>query len=214
MRYKIGNFIISSENTAKSHLQQSKAVVNYLKSHKKLNSVLDFGCGKLRYSNVIVPLCEKVTFVDSKIQLSRKQLIRGYNTNIKNYISIHYPKCNAIAFEDLDNHISKYELITCINVLSAIPCKNTINKIIKHIKRLLYKNGKAVFINQYRNSYFKRYRTGIKHLYGYIYTANNKISYYGLLNHNNIINLLFKNGFTIYKLWKIDGTNFIEASIR
>lgn len=211
MQYNISGKLIKSENTAKPYTQQSRVVLEYLHSQVDARSILDFGCGKLRYSDVIINLCNNVTFVDSKVQLSRIQTVRGEKTSVKDYVNKYHPNCEVVAFEDLDGHSKQYDLITCINVLSAIPCKKTIRTVLSHISRLLSKNGKAIFVNQHRNSYFKKYKAGKRHLYGYIYNSYNCVSYYGILNPEDMKVLLTESGFQILEAWQVGGINFVEV---
>ena len=211
MHYKVSGNIIKSENAAKPYMQKSKHVFHYLKSQDKVDRSLDFGCGKLRYSDALVSMSKKVTFVDSNIQLSREQIIRGERTTVKDYVLKHYPHCNVVPYEDNESHIAEYNFITCLNVLSAIPCKKTIDSVIKNIKRLLCNNGKAVFVNQHRDSYFKKYESGEKHLYGYLYQSNNSYSYYGILCPDKTKELLIESGFLIINDWILKSINFVEA---
>lgn len=185
MRYTINEAEIRSENAAKSCKQKSKVVDSYLKSISGRPSILDFGCGKLRCSDTLISVASKVTFVDSEIQLSRNQIVRGDFTTVRDYIKRHYPGCNAISFEGLHKHGLKYDFITCINVLSAIPCRKTINKVLDQIHRSLKRNGRAVFICQHRSSYFKKFSKGRKWLYGYINIGKKGVSYYGILDKKN-----------------------------
>lgn len=213
MHYKVSGQLIKSENTAKPHTQPSKAVLEYLYSQKYMKSILDFGCGKLRYSDVIVSLCNKTTFVDSRVQLSRIQMVRDQKTTVATYIADNYPHCQVVAFEDLEKHHLRYEFITCINVLSAIPCKNTLYSVLEHMQRLLHKSGKVVFVNQHRNSYFEKFNSGKKHLYGYVFNKSCRASYYGILGTEQTGDLLKETGFSIVRAWCIGQSNFVEAKI-
>lgn len=94
-----------------------------------------------------------------------------------------------------------YNLITCTNVLSAIPCKETLNSVILSIKKLLSSDGIAVFINQHRSSYFKKFESGKRHLNGYLYSNQKSTSYYGIFNRAVTQDLLLEHGFEIIKSW-------------
>ena len=87
MRYTIQGQIIKSENAAKPHNQKSKVIDEYLLSKAGNDTVLDYGCGKLRYADSLIKIGNKVTFVDSEVQLNRVQIIRGEKTNIPEYIN-------------------------------------------------------------------------------------------------------------------------------
>lgn len=197
MHYIINNKLIKTEYTAKPHTLKSKDVESWLLSRHRPDSILDFGCGKLRYSDTLMKLSNRITFVDSEIQLTRSQIIKGEFTSISNYVSKNYKKCRTISFERLSEHNEKYSFITCTNVLSAIPCPLTINLILNHIKRMLAPNGIVFFVNQYKNSYFSKFNTGEPHLYGYIHQAHSSHTYYGILNEDRMISLLRDNSFHI-----------------
>ncbi|WP_067588049.1 hypothetical protein [Endozoicomonas ascidiicola] len=92
MRYEISGRLLKSENAAKPHVQKSGAVANYLLSHDSKANILDYGCGKLRYSDILIKLSDNITFVDSEIQLSREQVVRGVKTTVREYISKNYKK--------------------------------------------------------------------------------------------------------------------------
>jgi 2-polyprenyl-3-methyl-5-hydroxy-6-metoxy-1,4-benzoquinol methylase len=211
MHYHVDGQLIKSENTAKPYTQPSKAVLEYLCSQKRVKNILDFGCGKLRYSHAIVSLCDRATFVDSRVQLFRSQMVRNEKTTVAEYIINNYRNCQTVAFEDLGKHHFRYDFITCINVLSAIPCENTLYELLGHAQRLLHEKGKAVFINQHRNSYFKKFNSGKNHLYGYVYNGNHRVSYYGILGPEVTKNLLNETGFSVVRAWCVGESTFIEA---
>ena len=213
MEYTVSGNLIRSHNTAKSHTQQSQAVVDYLNSQEPVKSALDFGCGKLRYSDVIVDLCERATFVDSQIQISRTQVIRGEKTTVATYVTRQYPHCKVVAYENLAQNSCRYDFIICTNVLSAIPCKKTLHEVLAHMRRLLRSKGKAVFVNQHCNSYFKKYEKGKRHLYGYLFSGRNRVSYYGILGPHEMKALLLGVGFSVERVWSVRGSNFVEAIV-
>lgn len=122
MRYVVNGTEIKSENTAKSSSQKSSAVDFYLQSLEGKPSILDFGCGKLRYSDTLVDVASTVTFVDSNIQLDREQVIRGEKATVRTYVRDNYVGCLTVSYEDLAGHNDKYDIIICTNVLSAILC--------------------------------------------------------------------------------------------
>lgn len=186
LNYNMHGVNIRSENAAKPHTMPSRYLCEYIRSIEKNGHALDFGCGKLRYSDELISKFDEVTFLDSKRQLEREQIIRGIKTKIIDYVPRYYKNANTVAFEDVDKIIGGYDFILCSNVLSAVPCRDTIDKIVLSIKRLLKSGGETLIVNQYKSSYFKKYETGRKHLYGYIYKNSKSVSYYALLHDFNI----------------------------
>lgn len=211
MRYKIDGITIRSENAAKPCNQKSQRVDSYLCT-LSAETLLDFGCGKLRYSDTLVKISPRVTFLDSLVQINREQLIRGERTTVANYIRQNYPNCHAVSYEDVKQHALKYDLITCTNVLSAIPCEKTLRDVISHICRLLKSNGMAVFVNQHRSSYFKRYESGSRRLFGHIHKGARGYSYYGIVGQNEIEELLKNTGFRVLRSWRAGESTFTEAT--
>ena len=67
MIYRAKGHTIHSENAAKSPLQVSKYLVDWIKAREKVNSALDYGCGKLRYGVHLL----KVIFVGGVASISR-----------------------------------------------------------------------------------------------------------------------------------------------
>ena len=210
MHYVLNDLKIKSENAAKPHSQKAQSVENYLKSQTNIKNILDFGCGKLRYSDVLNDIAEKIVFLDSNVQINREQTIRNEKTSVKEFVKIKYPNCKCIAYEDIDRIKIKFDLIVCTNVISAIPCESTIDVVFKHFKRLLSKTGKILIVNQHRSSYFKKFEAGKKHLYGYIYSGARGNSYYGIITRDVIRELARKHHLEVTKDWIVDEITFSE----
>ncbi|WP_137462356.1 class I SAM-dependent methyltransferase [Escherichia coli] len=209
LNYKINGMTIRSENAAKPHTMPSNYLCNHIENSVKNGMALDFGCGKLRYSEQLVNKFEAVTFLDSRKQLERVQIIRGVQTTIPEYVANNYKNANVVPFESIDKIKDNYDFILCANVLSAIPGKSTIYKIINEIGRLLKNDGEAIIVNQYKSSYFKKYETGIKHLHGYIYQNSRNAFYYGLLDENIVSKICLDNNLAVIKSWSKAGSSYV-----
>jgi 2-polyprenyl-3-methyl-5-hydroxy-6-metoxy-1,4-benzoquinol methylase len=211
VRYKVSGREIRSENAAKPHTQQSGVVADYLRSLTRVSAILDYGCGKLRYSNLIATLGRRVTFVDSTIQLTRLQRVRGKHTTVMEFVSRNYRHGRVVAAEEWRGTTARYDLVTCINVLSAIASRQALNGALDNIREATRQSGLAVFINQHSNSRFKRYSQGKKHLFGHIHRGKGSNFYYGLLSAPRVVRLLTNRGFEIRKTWQSGEINFVEA---
>jgi 2-polyprenyl-3-methyl-5-hydroxy-6-metoxy-1,4-benzoquinol methylase len=211
MRYVVSGVEIRSENAAKPHSQRSKVVTEYLRKAARVKAVLDFGCGKLRYSDLVAKLGRRATFVDSKVQLTRRQRIRGKMTTVSDVIAERYPHARVVSAEAAMTDRSRYDFVTCINVLSAIPTRSALDTLVRLIRRLTKTNGTAVFVNQHRNSYFKRFEVGKPHLFGHVFGGAKGYSYYGVLTVKRVEKLLLSHGFYIRKSWIRGEINFVEA---
>lgn len=213
MRYKVAGHEIRSENAAKPHSQRSAVVAEYLKRVDRVDAVLDYGCGKLRYGDLIANIGGRATFVDSYIQLTRRQRLRGKCTTVMGFVERNYANGRVIAAEEWRSGGPRYDFVTCINVLSAIASRTALHCALDVIRGALRSKGLAVFVNQHSNSSFKRYANGRKHLYGHIYEVNGRSFYYGLLSARQVSRLLTDRGFAVRRSWQSGEINFVEAAL-
>jgi 2-polyprenyl-3-methyl-5-hydroxy-6-metoxy-1,4-benzoquinol methylase len=211
MRYRIKGTEIRTENAAKPSTQRSKVVVAYLESRPRVTAALDFGCGKLRYGDLVSRLGKRVIFADSQVQLSRRQRIRGRTGTVTKLAPILFPNSFAVPIETIGTHTQQYDLVTCINVLSAIPDAQALEDALQNIYRLTKTGGTAVFVHQHRNTYFNTFRVGTRHLFGFVFDGKRGSSYYGVMTKERVQTLLTKNGFRIIKAWCSGEINFVEA---
>lgn len=109
---------------------------------------MDFGCGKLRYSDEIVSISKQVVFLDSDLQLSRSQMVRGISTSVAEYVSTHYAHAQILSFESAvaQGVHSCFDFINCSNVLSAIPCVDYLRSALCIIYSALQGGGEALLL--------------------------------------------------------------------
>jgi SAM-dependent methyltransferase len=206
MQYNIKGTVINSHNAAKPHSQSSREVVDCLIDVGTVRSILDLGCGKLRYSSHLIKISSNICFVDSKIQLERVQTIKGERCSVKEYVGKYYPESKCVALEDIEDLQENFDLVFCSNVLSAIPCENTLNETMSIIFRALSDYGKALIVNQHRSSYFKKFEQGVPHLYGYLHKGRRGTSYYGIIDKDAIYDLASCHSFNAETWVKGDRT--------
>lgn len=72
--------------------------------------------------------------------------------------------------------------------------------------------GRAIVVNQYSNTYFKRFTRGRRHLFGHIFSGRNGMSYYGVMTVSRVHRLLRTAGFSIRNSWTQGEISFVEAS--
>ena len=89
----------------------SNYLCKQIESTNKNGNALDFGCGKLRYSEQLVNKFETVTFLDSRRQLERVQIIRGVQTTIPDYVINNYKNANIVSYENIDKITNHYDFI-------------------------------------------------------------------------------------------------------
>lgn len=209
LNYEINGVTIRSENAAKPHTMPSNYLCSYIKDNIKNGCALDFGCGKLRYSEQLISKFETVTFLDSRKQLERVQIIRGVKTTVQEYVFSNYKNASVVPFENMRQIKNCYDFILCANVLSAIPCKSTIDEVICGVRDLLKDDGEAIIVNQYKSSYFKKYEEGVKHLHGYIYQNSRNVSYYGLLDESVVNEICLNNNLSVIRKWSKAGSSYV-----
>ena len=159
MRYKLTSGIeIRTENAAKPKSQPSKFLVDLIADLPHVASSFDYGCGKLRYQRVIADTTDVLAIVDSEVQLSRLQVLRGKETSIRSIFkqSNRIQVYNDVEFRELNN--TRFQRGFCINVLSVIPSYARRRKLLKVIHGKLRGDGECLFVVQYRNSDFTRMR--------------------------------------------------------
>lgn len=119
--YKINNGVIESELAAKSTRQPNKQVLEYIRTLSPEAVVLDYGCGKFRYTIPLSIQVKKVVAIDSLEQLSKRQIIAGRAMTLLEYQNNKVSICTIDSGKWRD---TKYDAVICTNVLSAIPNTN------------------------------------------------------------------------------------------
>ena len=213
MHYKIADGIIESELAAKSIRQPNRLVIEFIQSLSPSEVVLDYGCGKLRYTIPLANQVKTVVAIDSIEQLSKRQIIADEFTTL-----LEYRRDNVIIcpIDSGEWRNLKYDTILCTNVLSAIPDHQERRQILKNIKSVIKQNGIIFFSTQYRNSYFKTYDNRIdiqKYNDGWLMPrAKNKYCFYAPLNAKAITTLCVEEGLHVIRTYKRDGSCFIIAT--
>lgn len=213
MHYQINGHIIKSELAAKPLAQTNKYVLEYISSLPKQHTVLDYGCGKLRYSIPLSKRVKSVVAIDSSEQIdSSKKIGNNYckprecsNNNL-----------SVISLDEMNWDNDQFDIVFCTNVLSAIPFESERLKLLKRTKCVLKPSGTLFISVQYRNSYFKEYRTRRdvdRYKDGWIIKmkSKNQYAFYAELTSDYIVELCKKVGYTSFSVKKKDGSCFIEA---
>ena len=217
MHYKIGNHIIKSENAAKPPSQASSYLLDWIRNLSNVDSILDFGCGKLRYAGALATKCRRLILVDSDIQLNRNQLLGGTLTTVIHYAKRCWPHSRVLTLEELDRDPLKYDFILCANVLPVIPKKQVRSSVMRRLHTALRNSGFCLFVTQYRNSYFKQIVSSPNvesHLDGWILTTSKGSFYYGLLPPEKLERIVVTHGFAIDQSWEHEGSAYVIARAR
>lgn len=92
---------------------------------------------------------DELTVIDSEIQLSRRQIIRGTNTSIREAVR-RSNRLQALSIDEFTVSRSKFDRGFCINVLSVIPFMAVRRRLLSVIHSRLRKGGSCLFVVQYR----------------------------------------------------------------
>ena len=203
MRYKVNSVEVRSENAAKPSSQYSAYLMNWILNQNGFQVSIDYGCGKLRYSNYLRKVSKYTLLVDSNIQLNRVQIINGFKTTVKDYVSNNWKDCKLV---NVNNFTEKNvaDFVLCANVLSAIPSVVTRSETVSKIAASLKQNGKCLFVTQHTNSYFTKLANSaksIKHLDGWLVLSKRGASYYGIIDRTKIKPIL-ENDFSSLDIWR------------
>jgi hypothetical protein len=216
MRYKLASGIeIRTENAAKPESQPSKFLLDLIANLPHVASTFDYGCGKLRYQRAIVETTDVLAIVDSDVQLSRLQVLRGKETSIRNIFkqSNRIQVYNDVEFGELT---TRFERGFCINVLSVIPSYARRRKLLDGIHGKLKRDGECLFVVQYRNSDFTRMRkmsNAKPWLDGFIIDSVRGYSFYGLILPDRLEASLKRAGFRVRETKLNQGTAYTWASV-
>ncbi|MDQ0151018.1 methyltransferase domain-containing protein [Eubacterium multiforme] len=211
MHYKIKKQIIRSEYAAKSVKQPNKEIIKIINGLPKDMIVLDYGCGKLRYTLHLSNKVKYVYSIDSVEQINRVQLINGERTTIKEYVN-NFKNINAFSINENKWKKARYDFILCTNVLSAIPIYSERIKIFENIKKFLKDDGVALVSTQYNNSYFSNYsfrKDCNRHYDGWIIKSKSNIAFYGLIDLEKLKYYAKKVGLKIDKAYKKSGSAYL-----
>ena len=215
MRYRIKGTDIRSENAAKPATDAAAYLVDWLRKRERTDSALDYGCGKLRYTQHLAHRSKHIGIVDSEVQLRRIQRIGGEQTSVVEYARKQWPSHTLQYLTDFWKKSSRcYDFVLCANVLSAIPCSRTRAKSLRAIHAALKQEGDVLFVNQHTNSYFtevqKRPSTRA-HLDGWLAESGSGASYYGILNRESVMKLVSRFGFSVEEAWISGQSNYVLA---
>jgi hypothetical protein len=214
MRYRLASGIdIRTENAAKPESQPSKFLLSLIADLPHVASSFDYGCGKLRYQRALADKTDELTLIDSEVQLSRPQFLRGKETSIRNIFKqsnrIHV--YNDVEFQQLN---TRFERGFCINVLSVIPSYARRRKVLDAIHEKLTRDAECLFVVQYRNSDFTRMRkmpNAKPWLDGFIIDSFRGYSFYGLIRPDRLEASLKRAGFRIRETKLNEGSAYTWA---
>lgn len=209
MHYKINDTLVKSENAAKPTFTPSKDMLLLLRDYiKKTDCVLDYGCGKLRYTIPISKMAKIVHGVDSDEQIYRPIKVKGKKITIsdlaKKYKNIVLQTISKKEWQKL-----KYDKIVLLHVLSTVPHEKDRFKIVRALYGVMHSESILIACTNHRMSYFKKWDVSPKvEKYNDGYFVKEPIaSYFGVINKEKLIRYFERSGFEILQLFiKEDNT--------
>lgn len=185
MRYSITDgIVVRSENAALPPERASRWLLKHISGLPSNTSALDYGCGKLRYTIPLSVRVNSVVAVDSTLQLSRHQQLKGQITSVNAYVQNNLSNVRTCPWDKSGWTKRKYGFSLCANVLSAIPDIGVRLQILTTIASLLTKPGHGLVAVQYKNTYFKSYENNPNarpYLDGWLVKVRGYYSFYGII---------------------------------
>ena len=217
MHYRAEGHLIRSENGAKPGTQASQYVTCLLGRLAPFDHALDYGCGKLRYSQYLRKLCKRLTLVDSQEQVSRQQILLGCASTVHEYVKTKWRTVRVLAVPEFYCDSERYDFILCANVLSAIPDTRKRMRALRLLSERLCEGGQCLLVCQYTNSYFwarMRDPLTIKYNDGFITGSKGNASYYGMINLEKLLGYVRKSGMIAEQAWRHDQSAYVIAGRR
>jgi hypothetical protein len=206
MHYKLRKgIVVKTENAAKSDKQPSAFLAKLIEKLPPVSDTFDYGCGKLRYMDSIRKTTNALVLVDSEIQLSRAQILKGSTNSIRGYVG----RSNSISvYSDVEfaGVRQKFDRGFCINVLRK--------RVLETIRTKLRKGAPCLFVAQYRNSDFdrmKRMANAKPWLDGFLIDSLRGYSFYGLIAPDRLSKIVSKAGFVVRDVELNEGSVYLWA---
>jgi hypothetical protein len=214
MRYRLSSEILTkTENAAKPEIQSSSYLRSVISNLHPVSCTFDYGCGKLRYKDVILRTTDTLALVDSEVQLTRKQMVCGKSTTIRDIIRASN-RVSAYSTPEFARLPMKFDRAFCINVLSVIPFFAVRWRILHLIKQGLRPGGTCLFVLQYRNSDFTRMRNmrnARPWRDGFLIDSLRGFSFYGLISPDRLASFVSRAGFEVVERTLNEGSVYLLA---
>jgi SAM-dependent methyltransferase len=214
MHYNLpGGRLVKSENAAKPAPQPSRFLIEMIGKLPLVNNSVDYGCGKLRYSEVLLQTTELLAVVDSEIQVSRQQVLRGTFGSIRDFFH-GSNRVSVFSTTEFDDSHGSYDRAFCLNVLSAIPLLEVRQRVLDQILRKLKPGACCLFVVQYRNSDFTRMSklpTAEPWQDGFLINSLRGYSFYALISPRALAEMVETAGFAVVSQHLNEGSVYLWA---
>lgn len=215
MHYKVKGGLIKTENAAKPVSQASRFLLDWINHLSNNLVVLDYGCGKFRYTIPLSGRVKTVYAVDSIFQIEREQIINNVRTKLTSYAKQHASNIRVFDVKAKEWCARKYDVILCANVLSAIPVRIHRQNVLERLYIALKRGGRLLLTTQYRNSYFTSYErrpNAKKYLDGWLVESRHGNFFYGIIRPCELERLCIRAGFSILQSGSKGETAYVLAT--
>jgi len=217
VRYKFKGVELRTENAAKPLRQASGWLVDQISQVPPNAEVLDYGCGKFRYTIPLSRRAKHVCAVDSPQQINRVQQIADRRATLREYaakylknVTVH--EVRAGAWQRM-----KFDFILCANVLSVIPHKGERINVLRKLARVLKADGRILASTQFRNTHFNHWRTNPRASWvrnGWFVQGIRGASFYAIIPPKKLYELCRSAGLCVETFGSRGEIAFVFAKLR
>ncbi len=216
MRYKFKGVELRTENAAKPYRQASKWLIDQISQVPSDAVVLDYGCGKFRYTIPLSRRAKHVCAVDSLYQIDREQQIVNRRTNLREYARKYLKNVTVYDVYSEVWRQMRFDFILCANVLSVIPRRAERIKVLRGLARVLKPDGRILASTQFRNTHFKQWETNPNATWvrdGWFITGRRGASFYAIIFPKKLGQLCRAAGLSLIRLGSRGETAFAFAKL-
>lgn len=217
MHYEVNGLTVRTENAAKPLGQAHAFVLHWIGELLPTSVVLDYGCGKFRYTIPLARHVKNVVAVDSKHQVDRIQIVAGEETSLRSYAADHLPNTQVYDITQKAWLGRRYDIVLCANVLSTIPFPRKRRSILRKLRDVLKPRGRLLLCTQYRNTYFKTYATNpqaSEYEDGWLIRSRHGTAFYGIIDKTALVELCDSSGLAITEAFSKGESAYVVASRR
>lgn len=217
VRYKFQGVELRTENAAKSYKQANKWIVDFIAHLSPEDVVLDYGCGKFRYTIRLSRRARTVWAVDSTHQIDREQQIVNGRTTLREYAKKYLKNVSVCPISSKDWKRRKFDFVLCTNVLSVIPLRVQRVKVLRALATVIKPQGQILVSTQFRNTYFKQWASNPNATWvrdGWLVKGARGASFYSIIPPRQLGQLCRSAGLTLNRLGSHGETAFALARAR
>ncbi len=214
MRYKFKGAELKTENAAKPYRQASKWLADQISQVSSDALVLDYGCGKFRYTIRLSRRVKDVCAVDSSCQIEREQRIANKRTTLNEYAKKYLKNVAVCQVRSKAWQRERFDFILCANVLSVIPRKADRIDVLRKLRSVLKADGRLLASTQFRNTHFKHWETNPNAIWvrdGWFVKGLRGASFYAIIPPKKLARLCRNAGFSVSQMGSRGETAFVFA---